>query len=132
MKRSILTAAAVSSVLMGTINASQSQQVVGSTQLGVAVAELRDVTEGLSAKRQIIGKIVYNDKGQAIGTADDIIVSPDKAISYAIIGAGGFLGLDKHDVAIPVSQLKQEDGKFVLSGATKAVIEAMPSFEYAR
>ena len=132
MKRIILTAATVSSVLMGTINASQSQQVVGSTPLGVAVAELRDVTEGLSAKRQIIGRTVHNDKGQAIGTVDDIIVAPDKAISYAIIGAGGFLGVDKHDVAIPVSKLKEEDGKFVLAGATKASIEAMPPFEYAR
>jgi hypothetical protein len=34
------------------------------------------------------------------------IIAPDKAVSYAIINAGGFTGLTKHDVAIPVSQLK--------------------------
>lgn len=132
MKRSIAIAATVSAVLLGAIGASQGQQVVGSTQLGVAVAELRDVTVGWSAKRQILGKSVYNDKGEAIGKADDIIVAPDKAVSYAIIGAGGFLGVGKHDVAIPVSQLKQSDGKFVLAGATKEAIKAMPPFEYAR
>jgi sporulation protein YlmC with PRC-barrel domain len=132
MKRIILTAATVSSVLLGAISASHSQQVVGSTQLGVAYAELRDVTVGWSAKRQIIGQTVYNDKGEKIGKADDIIVAPDKAISYAIVGAGGFLGVGKHDVAIPVSQLKQTDGKFVLAGATKEAIKAMPPFEYAR
>ena len=132
MKRSIAVAATVSAALLGAIGASQGQQVVGSTQLGVAVAELRDVTVGWSAKRQILGKSIYNDKGEVIGKADDIIVAPDKAVSYAIIGAGGFLGVGKHDVAIPVSQLKQSDGKFVLAGATKEAIKAMPPFEYAR
>jgi sporulation protein YlmC with PRC-barrel domain len=132
MKRSIAIAATVSAVLLGAVGASQGQQVVGSTQLGVAVAELRDVTVGWSAKRQILGKSIYNDKGEVIGKADDIIVAPDKAVSYAIIGAGGFLGVGKHDVAIPVGQLKQSDGKFVLARATKEAIKAMPPFEYAR
>jgi sporulation protein YlmC with PRC-barrel domain len=132
MKRSIVIAATAGAVLIGAIGASQGQQVVGSTRLGVAVTELRDVTVGWSAERQILGQSVYNDKGEAIGKADDIIIAPDKAVSYAIIGAGGFLGVGKHDVAIPVSQLKQSDGKFVLAGATKEVIKAMPPFEYAR
>ena len=132
MKRSIVIAATAGAVLSGAIVASQGQQVVGSTQLGVAVAELRDVTVGWSAKRQILGQSVYNDKGEAIGKADDIIIAPDKSVSYAIIGAGGFLGVGKHDVVIPVSQLKQSEGKFVLAGATKEVIKAMPPFEYAR
>jgi sporulation protein YlmC with PRC-barrel domain len=132
MKRGVVIAATAGAVLFGAIGASQGQQVVGSTQLGVAITELRDITVGWSVKRQILGQPVYNDKGEAIGKADDIIIAPDKAVSYAIIGAGGFLGVGKHDVAIPVSQLKQSDGKFVLAGATKEVIKAMPPFEYAR
>jgi sporulation protein YlmC with PRC-barrel domain len=132
MKRKIMTAIAAASVLLTGATTSISQQVVGSTQLGVAVAELRDVTTGWSAKRQVLGKTVYNDSGDGIGKVDDIIVSPDKAVSYAIIGAGGFLGVGRHDVAIPVSQIKQQgDGKFVLAGATKDAIKAMPPFEYA-
>jgi sporulation protein YlmC with PRC-barrel domain len=132
MKRSIAITATVSAIWLGAINASQSQQVVGSTQLGVAVAELRDVAVGWSARRQILGQSIYNDKGEAIGKADDIIIAPDKAVSYAIIGAGGFLGVGKHDVAIPVSQLKENAGKIVLAGATKEAVKAMPAFEYAR
>src|ERR1700680_2206229 len=130
MKRSIAIAATVGTVLFGPIGAAQGQQVVGSTQLGVAVAELREVTVGWSAKRQILGQSVYNDKGEAIGKADDIIIAPDKAVSYAIIGAGGFLGVGKHDVAIPVSQLKQSDGKIVLAGGNKHATNAMPQLEY--
>src|ERR1700675_1680277 len=132
MKRNIAIAATASAVLLGAIGASQGQQVVGSTQLGVAVAELRDVTVGWSAKRQILGQPIYNDKGEAIGKTDDIIIAPDKAVSYAIIGAGGFLGVGKHDVAVPVSQLKQSDGKFGLAGATQEAIKAVPPFGYAR
>jgi len=46
MKRKVLTAIAAASVLLTGATTSISQQVVGSTQLGVAVAELRDVTTG--------------------------------------------------------------------------------------
>ena len=107
------------------------QQVVGSTTLGVAYAELRDVTTGWSTKRQVLGKKVFNDNGETIGKIDDIIVAPDKAVSYAIIGAGGFLGVGRHDVAIPVSQLKEDGGKFILPGGSKDAIKALPEFEYA-
>ncbi len=108
-----------------------SAQVAGSTLLGVAAAEMREVTYGWSAKRQVLGKSVYNDKNQVIGKIDDIIIAPDKAVSYAIIGAGGFLGVNRHDVAIPVSQIKLQDGKLVLPGASKQALEAQPNFEYA-
>jgi hypothetical protein len=87
-------------------------QVAGSTLLGVSVAEMRDVTSGWSAKRKILGQPVFNDKNERIGSIDDIIVAPDKAVSYAIINAGGFTGLTKHDVAVPVSQLKLADNWF--------------------
>jgi sporulation protein YlmC with PRC-barrel domain len=107
-------------------------QVAGSTLVGVSVAEMRDVTSGWSAKRQILGQPVFNDKNERVGSIDDIIVAPDKAVSYAIINAGGFIGLTKHDVAIPVSQLKLVDNKLVLAGATKEALKASPPFEYAR
>jgi sporulation protein YlmC with PRC-barrel domain len=107
-------------------------QVAGSTLLGVSVAEMRDVSLGWSAKRQILGQSVFNDKDERVGSIDDIIIAPDKAISYAIINAGGFIGLTKHDVAIPVSQLKLVDNKLVLAGATKEALKASPPFEYAR
>ena len=108
------------------------QQVVGSTQLGVAYAELREVTTGWSTKRQVLGKKVFNDQGETIGKIDDIIVAPDKAVSHAIIGAGGFLGVGRHDVAIPVNQLKEDSGRFILAGGSKDAIKTMPEFEYAR
>jgi uncharacterized protein YrrD len=93
---------------------------------------MRDVSLGWSTKRQILGQPVFNDKDERVGSIDDIIIAPDKAVSYAIINAGGFTGLTKHDVAIPVSQLKLVDNKLVLAGATKEALKASPPFEYAR
>ena len=107
-------------------------QVAGSTPLGVSVAELQEVVRGWSVKRTVLGQTVYNDKNESVGSVDDIIITPDKAVSYAIIGTGGFLGLAKHDVAIPVSQFKLVDKKLVLPGATKEALKAIPEFQYAQ
>ena len=106
-------------------------QVAGSTLLGVSVAEMRDVSMGWSTKRQILGQSVFNDKDERVGSIDDVIVTTDKSVSYAIINAGGFLAMTKHDVAVPVSQLKLVDDKLVLAGATRDALKASPPFEYA-
>ena len=106
-------------------------QVAGTTLLGVTVTELQEVAKGWSVKHTILGQHVYNDKNERVGTVDDLIVTPDKALSYAIVNVGGFLGLTKHNVAIPVSQLKLVDKKLVLAGATKEALKASPEFQYA-
>jgi len=108
-------------------------QVAGSTKLGVAVEEVKLVAVGWSARKDIIGKTVYNENNQRVGKIEDLIVAPDSAISFAIVGAGGFAGMGRHDVAIPVQQIQlQDDGKFVLPGATKDAIKSLPRFEYAK
>jgi sporulation protein YlmC with PRC-barrel domain len=106
-------------------------QVAGTTTLGVAVTEMTEVANGWSAKKGILGKSVYNDTDQKIGTVQDLIVSPDKKVSYLIIGAGGFIGIARHDVAIPAAQIQNKNGKIVLAGATKEVVMAMPRFDYS-
>jgi sporulation protein YlmC with PRC-barrel domain len=106
--------------------------VAGSTTFGVTTEEMKVVAVGWSAKKKIMGKAVYNDANQKIGVVDDLIVTPDRSLSYAIIGVGGFLGVGKHDVAIPVNQFKGEGDKIVLPGATKDALKALPKFEYAK
>jgi sporulation protein YlmC with PRC-barrel domain len=107
-------------------------QVAGSSKLGVAVEELKVVALGWSVRKQVLGKTVYNENNQKVGKIDDLIVAPDSAVSFAIIGAGGFAGVGRHDVAIPVQQIKVQDDKFILPGATKEAIKALPKFEYAK
>lgn len=105
-------------------------QVVGGTTVGVEVTQ--SFILGLSAKRQVIGQRVYNEEGETVGRIDDLIVSPDDAVSFVIVGAGGFVGVRRHLVAIPVNFLATREGGFTLAGATKAAIKALPGFEYAK
>src|SRR5262245_39015484 len=107
-------------------------QTAGKTTLGVAVAELNDVINGWSVKRQLLGQSVYNDKNEHIGKVEDIIISRDRKLSYGIVSAGGFLGIGSHDVAIPAGQFQMANDRLVLPGATKELIKEMPPFEYAR
>ena len=106
-------------------------QTAGS-MISVSTIELRELATGWSAKKQILGKGVYNDAGDKVGDINDLIVTPDKAVSYAIVGVGGFLGVGEHEIAVPVGQLKQKEGKIVLPGATKDALKAAPKFEYAK
>jgi sporulation protein YlmC with PRC-barrel domain len=107
-------------------------QVAGKTTLGAAVAEVDLVATGWSANKQVLGRQVINEMQQKVGRVDDIIIAPDRSVSYVIIGAGGFVGLARHDVAIPVDQIEAQDGKILLRGATKDAIKALPAFEYAK
>jgi hypothetical protein len=52
-------------------------------------------------------------------------------VTYAIVGAGGFLGLGDHNVAISVDYIRLIAGKLVIAGATKETLKKMPSFKYA-
>ena len=134
--RAVLTSSVVAFAFAGLVVVGSAgtlgAQVAGSTTLGISVEEVKAVAIGWSAKKKILGKDVYNDKNEKIGTVDDLIITPDRSLSYAIIGAGGFLGIGKHDVAIPVGQFKEDKGKIVLAGATKEALKAMPKFEYAK
>src|SRR5262249_2918611 len=130
MKR--LRVTALSCLILLPSGGSVAAQVAGSAPLGRAGAGMGGVAAGWSAKKQILRQPVYNEQTQKVGIIDDLIVAPDTTVSFVIIGAGGFVGVGRHDVAIPVSQLKQQDGKFILAGATKEAIKALPKFEYAK
>ena len=108
--------------------------VAGRAPLGVTVIEMEAIVIGWSAKRDLLGKTVVNDKKEKIGKIDDLIISPSKgdlpAATFAIVGVGGFLGIAKHDVAIPMAQFKIQDKQLTLAGASKDALKALPPFVY--
>ncbi len=128
LSKTLLITALGLSALVGAAHA----QIAGSTtSLGMTEAESTQVALGWSAKKSILGKTVYNELGEKVGKVEDLIIAPDKGVSYLIIGAGGFIGMGRHDVAIPVMQVQDKAGKLVMAGATKDTIKAMPAFDYA-
>lgn len=108
-------------------------QMAGSTVTATAVIQVRELTAGWSVSRQLLGRAVLNEHGQPIGRVDDIIVAPDASVSHVIVGtAGGFLGMRRHEVAVPLSLLLLADDVFVLVGSGPGSLALMPAFEYAR
>jgi len=102
-------------------------QVAGSTTvLGVTVIEARQLAMGWSVKKSIFGREVYNDAGASIGKIEDVIISPEKNVTYFILNVGGFIGIGGHNIAIPISQIVEQSGKIVLPGATKESIRNLP------
>lgn len=112
------------------LSATSYAQVAGKATVGVA--EISAVVNGWSAKKAILGKTVYNDQRQKVGMVNDIIITPENAISFAIVGVGGFVGVGTHDVAVPIQQFRSNGDGFVLPGATKEALKALPAFEYAK
>src|SRR5215510_14198080 len=130
--RSLIYPSLIALLLAPTATTKISAQTAGETKLGVTAIELKEVIKGWSARRQILGQDVYNDNNEKIGEVEDIIITPERSASYAIVSTGGFLGIGSHDVAIPAAQFKLSNDRLVLAGATKEKLRAMPPFEYAR
>jgi hypothetical protein len=93
-----------------------------------------NVTQVASGYRasKVIGASVVNDANDKIGSIDDLIVTRDDRIVYAIISVGGFLGIGDKLVAIPFAELQLGADKTVLPGGTKDALKALPKFVYAK
>lgn len=130
MKTTLLVSTLVAAAAFAPLGMAQAQ-VAGSTTIGITVTEATQVARGWSVKKSVLDKAVFNESGDKIGKVMDLIVAPDHNVSYVIVGAGGFLGMGRHDVAIPMHQIQERGGKLTMPGATKDAIKAMPTFNYA-
>lgn len=119
------------SLFLFTVVSAQAQ-IAGSTTLDIGVASVEALALGWSAKKQILGRTVYNESREKVGKVDDLIIAPDSSVSFAIIGAGGFVGVRRHQIALPVELLTLRDGEFVLEGASKEAVKSLPAFDYAK
>jgi sporulation protein YlmC with PRC-barrel domain len=122
----------LASVMWALVGGTALGQVAGSMTLGLTVEEQQALVTGWSVKKSILGTEVYNSSKEKIGAVDDLIIAPDQAVTFAIVGAGGFLGMDRYDVAIPIRKLKREGDKMILEGATKEQLKALPQFVYTK
>ena len=103
----------------------------GTPQTVSAVTVQRLSTGYRSTK--IVGSNVVNEKNEAIGKIDDLIISRDDRALYAILSVGGFLGVGNRLVAIPYDRLapSTDNRKFVVAGASKDALKTMPEYKYA-
>ncbi|MGZ5894161.1 MAG: PRC-barrel domain-containing protein [Caldimonas sp.] len=103
--------------------------VAGRMLLGITIAETELVATGYRASK-LLHVDVYNDRNEKIGKVDDLIISTDGTLSIVVLNVGGFLGLAKHLVIVPVRQFNQFAPKAILPNASKDQLKALPKFEY--
>ena len=69
----------------------------------------------------------------AIGSINDILITPEGQAQAVLVDIGGFLGMGAHTVALDMSQvhfLRDESGvQFVAVNSTREALEAAPAYE---
>jgi sporulation protein YlmC with PRC-barrel domain len=91
--------------------------------------DLKLLATGYSTSK-VVGSPIVNAANDAVGTLDDLIVTPDARVSFAVLSIGGFLGLDTKYVVVPYSALEVLDKRLVLHDGTKEMLKALPEFKY--
>lgn len=86
----------------------------------------KDVINGWSVKKNVLGKNVYNDQDEKVGDIRDVVLSSDGTATHYVVGVGGFLGMGEHDVALPFKELHPADDRFTLQGYTKDRLKELP------
>lgn len=113
----------------------KSQQPPTTGSIVTSQDEVQSIVGGWSAKNDILGKEVINDASppETIGTVTDVIIARDAGIAYAVVEAGGFLGIGSKYILVGADDFSAPvAGKFVLPGLTKKAVEAAPAFQYAQ
>lgn len=102
----------------------------GDPAVAPGTAEPTETISGWSVNN-IIGQSVYNENDEKVGDVTNVILGSDGAATHMVVGAGGFLGMGQHDVAIPFDEIQRGDDRFTLSGYTKDELKALPRVEIA-
>ena len=80
---------------------------------------------------KVVGSDVINENHETIGKIDDLLISRNQHL-FAVLSVGGFLGIGSKLVAVDYSQLAptSDNTGFVLAGATKESLKALPEYRY--
>jgi sporulation protein YlmC with PRC-barrel domain len=80
---------------------------------------------------EIMGKTVKNTQNETLGKVDDLVLSRDDAVVYAIVSVGGFLGVGDKVVAIRYDELRRDGPNSFVYNATKDELKSRPAFQFS-
>lgn len=103
-------------------------QAQGKPQTLVKV-DVQSLSTGYRTSK-VVGSSVQNDANETVGEIDDLIVTPNQKVPYAVLSVGGFLGIGTKYVVVPYDALEVKENRFVLRGATKDSLKNLPEFKY--
>lgn len=127
MKRSIALLAAAVAIAAG-LGAPAFSQGTSQT-LGLIKVDQQSLATGYRTSK-IVGGSVVNEAKETVGTIDDLIVTSNERVPFAILSVGGFLGVGTKFVAVPFNAIEVSDQQMLLTGATKESLKGLPEFKY--
>ncbi|KIT15458.1 PRC-barrel domain-containing protein [Jannaschia aquimarina] len=98
-------------------------EMTETTQSGGLYAAFAD-----SRVSDLVGMDVLSTNGNDVGEVDRLIRTSAGELA-AIVGAGGFLGLGEHSVAIPLDRFAMTEEGLMLEGMTESELQAMPEWD---
>ena len=94
----------------------------------IGAAQPVTVKDSAFRSDELLGTDVRNAQGDALGSVNDIVMSPQMSkVVYLVIGQGGIFGIDEKYVPIPWEDFKvTPSGNLLVLDTTKATMEAAP------
>lgn len=72
----------------------------------------QDEVGGLISADKVEGTTVYNPEGETVGSVSNIMIDKISGkVAYAVLSAGGILGMGKKSIALPWDVLTYNTGK---------------------
>lgn len=148
----MLTRVAVPLVGAMLLTSASLAQTTGPSSSEATVSALTSSTEPMTQEKvgqwrasKLAGLAVYNEGHQRLGEVKDVLIDRDGRIDAVVIGVGGFLGFDEHDVALPFGQFSWAESRgrgeadmpravpdHAVVNMTKDQLLALPLFHFAR
>ena len=96
----------------------------------VSAVNVTQLADGYRTSK-LVGATVKNAANDTVGKIDDLIVSRNDKVLYAVVSVGGFLGIGSKLVAVPYTSLQVGKDNLVMPNASKDQLKALPEFKYA-
>jgi len=108
--------------------------IPGWRQLQLATAQSVTDQDISFRSDELIGTEVRNPQNEALGSIDDLIISPETGkIAYLVIARGGFFGIDEKYVPVPWGDFKiAPKAKLLVLDTTKATVDVAPEVNHDR